>query len=113
MHLELIVSPVRRSEIEFLTRQQAKTPLWHEVRARRITISKSGKILCQVTRTDALLQPVLYPPPMLHKPPPIQWGIQNEKVVRNVYAQHMRQAGRTNLEVKDSGFIISLSKGWV
>ena len=113
VHLELIVSPARCSEIEFLTRQQAKTPLWHEVRVRRITASKNGKILCQVTRTDALLQPVLYPPPMLHKPPPIQWGIQNEKVVRNVYAQHMRQAGRTNLEVKDSVFIISLSKGWV
>ena len=45
VHLELIVSPARRSEIEFLTRQQAETPLWHEVRARRITASKSGKIL--------------------------------------------------------------------
>ena len=66
-----------------------------------------------MTRTDALLQSVLYQPPMLHKRPPIQWGIQNEKVARNVYTQHIRQAGHTNLVVKDYGFIISLSKGWL
>ena len=113
VYLELIVSPARRLEIELLTRQQTETPLWHEVCARRITASKSGKILCQVTRTDALLWSILYPPPMLHKPPPIQWGIQNEKLARNVYTQHMREAGHTNLVVKDCGFIVSLSKGWL
>ena len=43
VHLELIVSPARRSEIEFLTQQQAETPLWHEVRARHITASKKWK----------------------------------------------------------------------
>ena len=89
VHLELIASPARHSEIEFLTRQQAETPLWHEVHARHvllyrcgmyffITASKSGKILCQVTRIDALLQSVLYPPPMFHKLSPIQWGIQSK-----------------------------------
>ena len=30
-----------------------------------------------------------------------------------MYTQHMRQAGQTNLVVKDCGFIISLSKGWL
>ena len=113
VYLELTVSLARRSEIEFLTRQQTETPLWHEVRARRITGSKSGKILCQVTRTDALLKSILYPSPMLHKPPAIKWGIENEKLARNVYIQHMRQAGHSNLVVKDCGFIVSLSKGWL
>lgn len=50
---------------------------------------------------------------MLYKPPPIQWGIQNEKLARNVYTQHMREAGHTNLVMKDCGFIVSLSKGWL
>ena len=30
VHLELFVSPARHSEIAFLTRQQAKIPLWHK-----------------------------------------------------------------------------------
>ena len=113
VYIELTVSPARHLEIEFLTRQQTEMPLWYEVRARRITASKSGKMLCQVTRTDALLKSILYPSPMLHKPPPIKWGMQNEKLARNVYIQHMRQAGHSNLVVKDCGFVVCLSKGWL
>ena len=113
VYIELTVSPERRLEIEFLTRQQTETPLWYEVRARRITASNGGKILCQVARTDALLRSILYPSPMLYKPLPIKWGIQNEKLARNVYVQYMRHAGHSNLVVKDCGFIVSLSKGWL
>ena len=47
---------------------------------------------------------------MLYKPLPIKWGIQNEKLV---YVQYMRQAGHSNLVVKDCGFVVSLSKGWL
>ena len=78
-------------EIEFLTRGQAEVPLWYSVRAKCITGSKCGKILCQHTRTDALLKSVLYPTTLLNKPPPIQWGIHNEKLARNLYVQHMRK----------------------
>ena len=111
--VELTVSPARHLEIEFLTRQQTETLLWYEVRSRHITGSNSGKILCQVTRTDALLKSILYPSPILHKPPPIKWGIQNEKLARNVYIQHMRETGHSNLVMSDCGFIVSLRKGWL
>ena len=59
-YLELTVFLARRSEIEFLTRQQTETPLWYEVCARHITGSKSEKILCLVTRKDELLKSILY-----------------------------------------------------
>ena len=71
------------------------------------------KLLCQHTRTDALLKSVLYPTMLLNKPPPIQWGIHNEKLARNLYVQHMRKQGHVNLSVEDCGFIVSLYEGWL
>ena len=87
VYLELTLTAERHLEIEFFTRGQAETPLWYSVRAKRITGSKCGKILSQHTRTDALLKSVLYPTMLLNKPPPIQWGIHNEKFARNLYAK--------------------------
>ena len=113
VYLELTVTADRRLEIEFLTRGQAEAPLWYSVRAKRITGSKCGKILCQHTRTDALLKSVLYPTTLLNKPLPIQWGIHNEKLARNLYVQHMRKQGHVNLSVEDCGFIVSLYEGWI
>ena len=113
IHFELTVSAERRLEIEFLTRRQAETPLWYSVRAKRITGSKCGKILCQHNRTDALLKSILYPTMLLNKPPPIQWGIYNEKIACNLYVQHMREHGHLNLSVKECGFIISPHEGWL
>ena len=113
VYLELTVTAERRLEIELLTRGQAETPLWYSVCAKRITGSKCGKILCQHTRTDALLKSVLYPTTLLNKPPPIQWGIHHEKLARNLYVQHMRNQGHINLSVEDCGFIVNLYEGWL
>ena len=44
--LELAVTPTEHLQIETLTLGQAESPLWYEVRAKRITGSKCGKILC-------------------------------------------------------------------
>ena len=110
IYLELTVTAERRLEIELLTRGQAETPLWYSVRAKRITGSKCGKILCQHTRTDALLKSVLYPTTLLNKPSPIQWGIDHEKLACNLYIQYM---SHINLSVEDCGFIASLHEGWL
>jgi len=42
-----------------------------------------GKILCQHSKTNALLKSVLYPTPMINKPAPMKWGIENEKLARS------------------------------
>jgi len=110
VYLELTATAEKCLEMEFFTRGQAETPLWYSVRAKCITGSKCGKI-CQHTRTDALLKSVLYPTMLLNKPPPIQWGIHNEKLAHNLYVQHMRKQGHVNLSVEDCGFIVSLYEG--
>ena len=113
VYLELAVTAERRLEIEFLTRGQAETPLWYSVYVKRITGSKCGKILCQHTRTNALLKSVLYPTMLLNKPPPVQWGIHNEKLPRNLYVQDMRKQGNVNLSVEDCGFIVRMHEEWL
>ena len=70
--LELAITPTEHLQIESLIRGQIESPLWHEVQAKWITGSKSGKILCQNSKTDALLKSVLYPSPMINKPPAIK-----------------------------------------
>ena len=112
VHFELTVSAERHLEIEFLTQRQAEIPLWYSVRAKRITGSKYGKILCQHNRTDALLKSILYPTMLLNKPPPIQWEIYNEKLACNWYVQHMREHGHLNLSVEDCGFTRRMVRRW-
>ena len=112
--LELAVSATECLQIEALTHGQTESPLWHdEVQAKRITGSKSEKILCQISKTNALLKSVLYPSPMINKPPAINWRIENEKLARNLYVDHMRENGHDNLVVEDCGFIVGLHEGWL
>ena len=54
--LKLNVTPER---IEQNTRKQSKSSEWHDIRARRFTGSKCGKIICQQSTTVALLLSVL------------------------------------------------------
>ena len=61
---QLQVTPEERTKIELLTRQQSKSPLWHEVRFKRLTGWKSSQILKQESWTPALLRNILYPKPL-------------------------------------------------
>jgi len=111
--LQLTVTASERLEIEASTRSQSNSPLWYEVRAKRITSSKCGKILCQHSKTDALLKSVLYPSAMIHKPAAIKWGNENEKLARCVYVQYMKKQGHDGLVVEDCGFIVSLCEAYL
>lgn len=71
------------------------------------------EILCQHTRNDELFKSVLCPTILFTKPPPVQWGIHNESIARNLYVQHMRKQGHVNLSVDDCGLIVSLYEGWL
>ena len=105
--MELSVTASECLKIESLTRNH---PLWNEVRAKRITGSKCGKILCQHSKTDALLKSVLYPSPMANKPAPMKWGIENEKLARCVY---VNKQGHKGLVVDDCGFIVGQQEGYL
>jgi len=100
-------------KIESSTRNQSDSPFWNEVRAKRITGSKCGKILCQGSKTDVLLKSVLYPTPMINKPAPIKWGVENEKLARSVYVEYMNKQGHKGLLVEDCGFIVDQQEGYL
>ena len=76
---ELSVTTIERQDIEQKTRPQSNSILWHQVRARRITGSKCGRILRTKKYTENLLISVLYPRPMCYPPKPIEWGQNNEE----------------------------------
>ena len=112
---KLNVSNEERKRIKEQTRCQSRSPLWHVVRARRITGSKCGKILRQIERTDALLIDVLYPKKMDQNklPLPIKWGIENESKAREAYTLHRRRNGHPDLVTSPCGFIIHPTMGWL
>ena len=108
----LNVTASERVDIEAGTREQARSTLWHLVRARRITGSTCGKILCQQHPTPALLKSVLYRKPFERLPPPIKWGIENELKANQEYLRYSRNNGKTRLTTQKCGFIIHPTMGW-
>ena len=108
----LNVTPEDRHRIEGKTRSQSQSLLWHAERARRITASRCGKILGQ-RWNEALLGSVLYPKPFKNIPPPIQWGVEKEKIALKEYVSVMRSNGHTNLTAEACGFIIHPTQGWL
>ena len=110
---QLSVTASERLEVERLTRSQSDSSLWFEVRSKRITGSKCGRILCQQSKTDALLKSVLYPSSMIYKPVAIKWGIDNEKLARCVYIEYMKKNGHKGLIVQDCGFIVGIHEGYL
>ena len=106
------VTASEREDIEEATRAQAQSYLWYLVRARKITGSTCGKILCQQDPTPALLKSVLYSKPFEHVPPPIKWGIENEAKANQEYVRYSRSNGKTTLTMQKCGFIIHPKMGW-
>ena len=99
---DLNISLEERDRIEGKTREQAQSPLWYLVRARRITASLCGKIICQKEMTPALLISVLYSKPFEKLPALIKWGIDNEPKANREYlsyAQSSWKEGTFNEEV--------------
>ena len=107
------VTHEQRMQIEKNTRTQILSPEWYAVRARRITGSKSGKILCQNARTVALLTSVLYSKPFLHLPSAIEWGTKHESNACTAYVKYMRSKGHKYLTTRKCGFIIHPRMGWL
>ena len=83
---ELNVTILDRQEIEHSTRQQSHSQLWQQVRARQITVSKCGRIICMKHYTENLLKSILYPGQMIFVPKPIEWGRENEERAKVAYA---------------------------
>ena len=113
----LVVTLDEREQIEVATREQTQSHLWYIVRARRITGSTSGKILCQhdmttallksvYDMTTALLKSVLYPKPFGHLPASIKWGVDNEPKANEAYIKYAKAHGKTRLATSKCGFII-------
>ena len=87
--LRLNVTCEERILIEQNTRTQIQSPEWFAMRARRITGSKFGKILCQNKRTVALLTCVLYTKSLLHLPAAIDCGTKHESSACAAYMKYM------------------------
>ena len=109
----LNVSPGERERIEEDTRKQAQSRLWYLVRARRITASTCGKIICQKEMTLALLKSVLYPKPFEELPAPIKWGIDNEPKANQQYLSYAKAHGKKELSTRKFGFIVHPTMGWL
>ena len=110
---DLNISLEERDRIEGKTREQAQSPLWYLVRARRITASLCGKIICQKEMTPALLMSVLYPKPFEKLPAPIKWGIDNEPKANREYLNYAKAHGKKGLSVRKCGFIVHPTMGWL
>ena len=74
----LNVTASEREDTEAATREQAQSNMWYLVRARRITASTCGRIMCEQDPTPTLLKSVLYSKPFDCFPRAIKWGIENE-----------------------------------
>ena len=84
----------KRENIERHTRDQAQLQLRHIVRAKGITASLCGRILCPNEMTPALLKAALYPHHFEDTPNSIQGGrILSRRLARNKYA---RRHGKKN-----------------
>lgn len=108
----LNVSSIERERIEAETRMQAKQEEWFAVRAKRITGSKCGRILCQIKKTTSLLRECLYPTPLNPPPKPIAWGRRFEQVAIEKYTAHMNAAGKKVI-VSACGFLVHPTEGWL
>ena len=108
----LVVTLDEREQIEVATREQTQSHLWYIVRARRITGSTCGKILCQRDMTTALLKSVLYPKPFGHLPASNKWGVDNEPKSNEAYIKYAKAHGKTRLATSKCGFIIHPTMGW-
>ena len=110
----LNVSCETREKIELETRSQSASQEWYAVRSKRITGSKSSKILSQKKRSISLLRECLYPKPLLEPlPKPIAWGRNSEPVAVNSYVLYMKEVLKKNVTVRPSGFIIHPDSGWL
>ena len=107
------VTHEQRMQIDKNTRTKILSPEWYTVRARRITGSKSGKILCQNARTVALLTSVLYSKPLLHLLSDIDWGTEHELNACTAYVKYMRSKGHKYLTTHKCGFIIHPRMCWL
>ena len=109
----LNISMEERERIEEYTREQAQSQLWYLVRARRITASLCGKIICQKEMTPALLKSVLYVKPFEELPVPIKWGIDNEPKANQQYLSYAKAHGKKGLSTRKCGFIVHPTMGWL
>ena len=96
--LSLNVTCEERMLIEQNTRTQIQSPEWFAMRARRITGSKCGKILCQNERTVALLTSVLYTKPLLHLPAAIDWGTKHESSACAAFVKYMQLCNQKDMQ---------------
>lgn len=110
---KLNVTCKERIEIEKNTQAQIQSSEWFAVRTRRITGSKSGKILCQKERTVALLTDMLYRKPLLHLPKAIAWGIKHESSACAAYLKYMQSNVHKDATTSECGFIIHPTMGWL
>lgn len=104
-YVQLYLTEVECTQIEEVTRAQAKSNEWFNQRAGRITASK----LKQVCRTSlskpslSLIKQICYPLKFQFKTKATEWGIRSETKALQAYEQEMRTA-HENVEIKTSGF---------
>ena len=110
---EFQVTPELCFQIERETRLQTQSSVGYQVRVRRITSSKCGRILMQRKWTPALLKSCLYPKPLYPLPQSIAWGIRNEPVACQEYATFQNTRGHPDLSASPSGFVIHSTLSWL
>ena len=108
--VKLNVCSEERESIMQATVVQAKSGVWHQLRAKRITGSKPGKILLQKKKSVPLLTTVMYPKPFTTAA--TQWGELNEPIAKLHYAKYWNERGVT-VRVVECGLTVHPSKGFL
>ncbi|XP_038064512.1 uncharacterized protein LOC119734942 [Patiria miniata] len=93
--------------IEELTRQQAKTKMWHIYRAGRITASKFKSVVCTDPAMPSayLIKSICYPAAYSFSTAATRWGCQHEKDAVESYTK-CQSSNHDNLHVRDVGLYI-------
>ncbi|XP_060771536.1 uncharacterized protein LOC132882266 [Neoarius graeffei] len=96
------------SSVEEETRKQAKSKLWFQMRAGRVTASrfKAAARTDPANPSKSLIKQICYPQAYKFTSAATEWGCQHENEARNVYKAHVAMQHR-DFMVEDSGLIIN------
>jgi hypothetical protein len=104
----LMMPTTKLNELEYTTRNQRYSELWHSVRRYRITASRFGDILHRKSTTppDVLVLSILKPRTFTCDA--TSWGIQNESKAIEAYIAFQHHQGK-HVTVGPVGFFVSAS----
>lgn len=113
--LQQIASEIQLSytedEIDFIetkTRDQSACKLWYRFRTGRVTASLFKRVCRTSVESPSmpLIEKICYPERSIFKSQQTDYGLRNESIARNSYAEGIRLC-HTNFNIKETGLIIN------